>query len=56
MFIAKLVGGYREFPYTPHQHIYTASPIIGAVGVELVVKNLPDSAGDAGYVGLIPGS
>ena len=56
MFIAKLRGGYRDFPCTPHQHIYTASPIIGTSGAELVVKNLLDSAGDAGDVSSIPGS
>ena len=56
MFIPKLRGGYREFPCTPHPHIYTASPIIGTSRAELVVENLPDSAGDAGDVGLIPGS
>jgi len=56
MFIPKLRGGYREFPCIPHPQIYTASPIIGTSRAELVVENLPDSAGDAGDVGLIPGS
>ena len=55
MFIAKLGGEYRVPLYTLPA-IYTASPITGTPGVELVVKNLPDSARDAGCVGLIPGS
>ena len=37
-----------------HTHTHTHTFPLGAFLVELVVKNLPANAGDAGEVGLIP--
>ena len=39
-----------------HTHTYTHTPFHRAFQVVLVVKNLPDNAGDIRYKGSIPGS
>ena len=63
---SSLVGyspkGHKELDMTEqlsvclcmHTHTHTHTFPLGAFLVELVVKNLPANAGDAGEVGLIP--